>query len=117
MRVLVVAVVLAALAAPAAHAAEGDYCVSIARDGCTAADTVTDALATADRVRIFVGPGDFGAEEPLADADRPVEITGAGAGGEAPTILGELRLTSSGSRVASAVLSGPLAVAGRAEHV
>src|SRR4051794_33457555 len=113
MRALVVAIALAAVAAAPARAADGDYCVGVQRDGCTEVASVSAALATAGRLRVFVGPGTF-ASAGVGDGGDPVEIAGAG---PADTTLGPLQLTSSGSRVAGAAFTGRLRVAGRAERV
>jgi hypothetical protein len=111
-RIIVAAGVAAALAAPPARAATGDYCVGVDRPDCTAAATLPAALAQPDRVNVFVGAGTFTA--PASDGGTPVTITGAGID---ETELGRLELSSSGSLVSGVSLDGRLDVAGRAERV
>src|SRR4051794_36969842 len=111
-RIVGAAVALAALAAPPARAAVGDYCVGTARPDCAPAATLPEALSRPDRVRVFVGPGTFRAA--ARDGGAPVAIVGAGA---RETVLGHLDLSSSGSRGSDASLGGRLDLAGRAERV
>jgi hypothetical protein len=113
MRALVVAVVLAAVGAAPARAADGDYCVGVVRAGCSEAASVQAALARPDRAHVYVGDGRFDAAA-LSDGGTAVTITGAG---PAATTLGALRLDSPASRVEAAGFSGALRVAGRAERV
>lgn len=115
---LAVCVVL--LAAGTARAA--DFCVAIARDGCTAQATLAEALesarATADLDRVFVGEIDEQAiTDPFADeAGKPVTIIGSGAlatklrAGDAPAAT--VRLSDPRSSLAQVSVTAPGAAAG-----
>src|SRR4051794_19534687 len=105
----IVAAAVCWLAAPAAVAwgALGDYCVGIERAGCTAAPTLTAALARPGRVRVFLGPGSYTAD--ARDAGVPVQLVGAGID---DTVLREVELRSSGSKLSDASADRRLVGAG-----
>src|SRR3954447_10300499 len=111
-RIVAAVVWLAALPAPMASAATGDYCVGVQRGGCTSAETVAAALARPDRVRVFVGAGTY----PAAARDRgvPVDIARAGADGK---LLADAHLPSSGTPASGAQRAGRHASPDRAERV